>query len=245
MPTLNVAHRGASSYAPENTLAAFRLALEMGADGIELDVKLTRDGVPIILHDETVDRTTNGHGRIADMTLAEVKCLDAGTSFDTRFSGEQIPTLTEVLTVVGTRSIVNIELKVLYKRVEGLEAAVLAAVEDAGMSNRVIFSCFNPLVLRTVAHLNPRVPRGLLYADNLPIYLRRAWLRPLAQATALHPKYTLVDARYMRWAHARNYRVNTWTVDDPVEMNRLLDLGVDMIMTNKPDVLKQTMQGRA
>ncbi len=244
MPVLNVAHRGASAYAPENTLAAFDLALQMGADGVELDVKLTRDGVPIILHDEAVDRTTDGHGLITDMMLAEVKRLDAGSWFDPRFRGERIPTLAEALGRVGSRGIVNVELKVLYERIEGLEPAVLAVVEDSGSTDRVLFSSFNPLALREMAALNPRLPRGLLYAANQPVYLRRAWLRPLARATALHPKHTMVDARLVRWAHEKGYAVNTWTVDFPPEMKRLVDLGVDMIMTNKPDVLKQILSGQ-
>ncbi len=241
---LNLAHRGASAYAPENTLAAFRLALEMGADGVELDVRMTRDGIPIILHDETVDRTTNGHGRIDEMTLEEVKRLDAGSWFEQRFSGERIPTLAEALSAVGKLGIVNIELKVLFKRIEGLEAAVLAVVEDTGSADRVLFSSFNPLALRTMAQLNPRLPRGLLYAANLPVYLRRAWLRPLARPTAVHPKHTMVDARLVRWAHGKGYAVNTWTVDFPAEMKRLAGLGVDMIMTNKPDVLRQVLSSR-
>lgn len=244
MRALNVAHRGASAYAPENTLAAFNLALDMGADGIELDVKLTRDGVPIVLHDETVDRTTGAHGPIAGMTLAEVKRLDAGSWFDPRFRGERIPTLAEALRTVGKRGIVNIELKMLYKRIKGLEAAVLAVVEDSGSTDRTLFSSFNPLALKEMAALNPRLARGLLYAPNLPVYLRRGWLRPLARATALHPRHTMVDARLVRWAHGKGYAVNTWTVDFPPEMKRLADLGVDMIMTNKPDVLKQVLETR-
>jgi len=212
----------------------------MGADGIELDVTLTKDGVPVVIHDDTVDRTTDGHGAIQTMTLAEVKQLDAGVKSE-RYRGEKIPTLEEVLRAVGRRGIVNIEIKSTTLQSDGVEAATRAVIEDTGTADRVIISSFNPFALYRMAQIAPRLPRGLLYAPDLPIYLRRAWLRPLARPTALHPRNTMFTPEFMRWARGKGYKVNTWTVDDPTEMQRLRTLGVDGIITNKPDVLRELL----
>ncbi len=238
MKPLVIAHRGASAYAPENTLAAFNLAFDMGADGVELDVTLSKDGVPVVIHDDTVDRTTNGHGHIKTMTLAEIQQLDASHKFDA-YRGEKIPTLEQVLRAIGTRGIVNIELKSTTLQSDGVEAATLAVIEETGATERVLISSFNPFALYRMAQLDPRLPRGLLFAPDLPIYLRRAWLRPLARPGALHPKSSMIDAAFVRWARRQGYRINTWTVDDPDEMRRLIALGVDGIISNKPDLLRQ------
>ncbi|MDE3090063.1 MAG: glycerophosphodiester phosphodiesterase [Chloroflexota bacterium] len=239
MKPLVIAHRGASAYAPENTLAAFNLAFEMSADGVELDVTLTRDGVPVIIHDDNVDRTTDGHGAIKAMTLAEVKRLDAGAWFDAKFRGAKIPTLAEVLETTAGRGTVNIELKSTTLQTDGLEATVAKVIDDTHAGERVMVSSFNPFALYRMAILKPQLPRGLLYADRLPLYLRRTWLRPIARPNALHPVWKMIDERLVKWARGKGYEINTWTVDDPEEMRRLIALGVDAIMTNKPDVLRQ------
>jgi glycerophosphoryl diester phosphodiesterase len=237
MKPLVIAHRGASAYAPENTLSAFNLALEMGADGIELDVSLTSDDIPVVIHDDTVDRTTNGHGAIDQMTLAQVQQLDACNKLQ-KYRGEKIPTLEQVLRAVGTRGTVNIELKNLTLRTDGIEAATLAAIKNVGAMQRAMVSSFNPIALRRIYQLDPHVPRGLLYSPKLPIYLRRTWLRPLAHPTALHPHHSMITRECVAGAHRKGYKINTWTVDDPDEMKRLIELGVDAMMTNKPDVLR-------
>jgi len=234
---LNIAHRGASAAAPPNTLAAFEKAIELGADGVEFDVHLSADGVPVVIHDFTVDSTTDGSGRVAEMTLAQLKQLDAGSHFDPAFAGERIPTLGEVLEAVGGRLLLNIELKSTSLRDNGLEQAVIAQVEQHSLGDSVLFSSFNPFSLRRAKRIASHIPVGLLYAPDLPLPLRRAWLAPLVPHEARHPKHTMVDARYMAWARRRGYRVNTWTVDDPDEMHRLIDLDVDGIITNVPDVL--------
>ncbi|MBC7252060.1 MAG: glycerophosphodiester phosphodiesterase [Anaerolineae bacterium] len=239
---LNFAHRGASAYAPANTLSAFRLAAELGADGVELDVQLSRDGEVVVIHDFTVDATTNGSGPVAHKTLAELQALDAGSWFDPAFAGEHIPTLQEVMDAVGHRLLLNIEIKLPFTlRNTGLEAEVVRLIEDNNLLSRVIVSSFHPLALRRVKALNRRIPTGLLYAHNLPIYLRRAWFAPLVPHEARHPDFTLVTPAYVRTMKARGYRINVWTVDDPTEMRRLLALGVDAIITNRPDLLRQVM----
>jgi glycerophosphoryl diester phosphodiesterase len=241
MKTLIIAHRGASDCAPENTLAAFQRACALGADGIELDVTLTRDSVPVVIHDDTVDRTTNGKGAVAQMTLEEIRSLDAGSWYSAEFRAEKIPTLAEVFQAVGHRAIVNVELKGTTLKADGLEAAVIRAVESAGMQERVILSSFNPIRLWRAARTSPNIERGLLYMDSLPIYLRRAWFRPLLRPAALHPIHRMVTPGYVRWARKMGYKINTWTVDDPSEMKRLIGLEVDAIITKRPDILKQMM----
>ncbi len=244
--TLNIAHRGASAAAPANTLAAFEKAIELGADGIEFDVHLSADGVPVVIHDFGVDATTDGSGRVSSLTLAQLKELDAGSSFAPAFAGERIPTLDEVLETVGDRLLLNIELKTMSIRDNGLERAVVAQVEQHGLThdNRMLLSSFNPVSLRRAKKIAPHIPVGLLYALGLPLPLRRAWLAPLAPHEARHPEHRMVNARYMAWARQHSYRVNVWTVDEPDEMRRLIGLGVDSVITNVPDVLQGVIKSQ-
>ncbi len=239
---LNIAHRGASTVAPPNTLAAFVKAAELGADGIEFDVHLSADGVPVVIHDFTVDATTDGYGRVADLTLAQLQTLDAGCRFAPAFAGERIPTLDQVLNAVSERLLLNIELKSTAIRDNGLERAVIALIEQRGLSDRVLISSFNPFSLRRARRCASHIPLGLLYAPDLPLLLRRAWLAPLAPHQARHPHHAMVDARYMAWAKKHGYRVNTWTVNEPDEMRRLIALGVDAIITDVPDVLRRVLE---
>ena len=241
---LNIGHRGASAAAPPNTLAAFEKAIELGADGIEFDVHLSADGVPVVIHDFAVDGTTDGSGRVADLTLAQLRQLDAGSTFDPAFAGERIPTLEEVLKCIGGRLLLNIELKTTSLRDNGLEQAVLAQVEQHGLGDRVLLSSFNPLSLRRAKRIAPHVPVGLLYGPDLPVPLRHAWLAFAIPHEARHPEHKMVDAHYVAWAQRRGYRVNVWTVDDPDEMRRLIDLGVDGIITDLPDVLRSVLESQ-
>jgi len=241
---LNFAHRGASYEAPENTLAAFLLAAELGADGVELDVQLSKDGEIVVIHDFDLESSTNGSGPVRERTLSELKDLDAGAWFDPGYAGQQIPTLQEVIDAVGHRLLLNIELKTSSLRDDGLVAEVVRTIEDSHLLDRVIVSSFNPIALRRVKRLNPWVPIGLLYAPDLPLPLRHPWARHLLKPDALHPHHSLVDQRYLRWARERGYGVHTWTVDDPGRMWQLMRLGVELIITNRPDLLSQVLEAR-
>lgn len=238
---LGFAHQGANAAAPANTLAAFRLAAEMGADGVELDAHLSRDGEVVVIHDFTVDRTTGGQGPVQKMTLAQLKELDAGSWFAPAFAGERIPTLQEVFEAIGHRLLVNVEIKSLPGRSRGLEAEVVRLIEDNNLAHRVIVSSFNPLSLRKVKRLNSNIPTALLYAPDMPIFLRRAWLSPIAPHEFRHPHHSMVDERFMAWVRQKGYRVNAWTVNEPDEMHRLLALGVDGIITDRPDLLAEML----
>ena len=239
---LNFAHRGACHGAPENTLAAFLLAIELGADGIELDVQLSRDGEIVVIHDFFLETTTDGAGPVRQRTLAELKELDAGGWFDPACVGKRIPTLQEVIDAVGHRLLLNIELKTRSWRDDGLAGAVVQAIEDNHLLASTIVSSFNPLALRRIKRLHSGIAIGLLYAPDLPLLLRRPWARYLLKLDAVHPHHSQVDARYVQWAGKRNYGVHTWTVDDAGRMRQLAQQGVDIIITNRPDLLGRIVQ---
>ena len=222
-------HRGASHAAPQNTLAAFRKAADVGADGIELDVHLSRDGVPVVIHNDSVDATTDGNGLVRDLTLDQLKALDAGARFDAPFVGERIPTLEEVLAEVGARVLTNIELKA--GRTAALVPAVVDLVRRMGMEDRVWFSSFKPYALYRARALAPTIPCGLLYGPLNPGTLL---LRPFTPHEALHPYKDLITERSVRWAHQRGLRVFTWTLDDPAVARKFAAWGVDGIITNEP-----------
>ncbi len=242
--TLNLAHRGARQAAPENTLAAFGAALALGADGVELDTLLSKDGVLVVCHNFDVDETSNGSGRVSDLPLAALRELDFGGWFDPSFDGEKIPTLDEVFDLVGAQAFVNVEMKTDSLRGDGLEAAVAAFIARRNLYDRVIVSSFNPLALLRLRRLDPRIDIGLLYSPDLPIYLRRAWLRPWLRPQALHPDHTMVSPALAAWARQRGYDLNVWTVNDEAEMHRLLDLGVAGIITDAPDLLRRVQNSR-
>jgi len=239
--TLSIAHRGASAAAPSNTLAAFEAALQQGADGIEFDVRLCADGVPVVIHDATVDATTDGSGAVSAMTLSELKDLDAGSWFDPAFAGERIPALTEVLEALGGRMLLNVELKGGALLDDRLERAVAKAIEHYGLAEQVLLSSFNPLTLRHLQRHAPHLSTGLLTASSA--WLKGVLGRALASQglAALHPHHTLVDEDYVRWARQHGYRVHVWTVDEASEMRRLIRAGVDGIITNVPDVLHDVL----
>lgn len=228
-----VAHRGFSSRAPENTLAAFRLAMEAGADGVELDVHLSRDGVPVVIHDERVDRTTDGTGLVRDHTLAELKQLDAGRWFGPAFGGERIPTLDEVLAAIGAQCrFLNVELKGGIVPYPGLEQAVVEALMRTGALERTVVSSFNHFSLRVIKRVGPALRTGVLYMEGLVDPWAYARLVP---ADAIHPPHYALSPELVDGAHRAGVAVHVWTVDDPVVVRRMAAWGVDAVITNRPD----------
>lgn len=229
------AHRGARIAAPENTLAAFQSALDMGADGIELDVHCNKDGELVVIHDFDVDGTTDGHGLVSALTTAELAALNASAHFDGTFARTAVPTLAQVFDLVGDRCQVNVEIKSMDMNGGDQIEPVLAMIQDRNLFDQVIISSFNPVSLIKTRWLEKRVALGVLHYRPLPDYLRAAWLGPIIQPQAVHPLYKLVDDEYMAWARAVNCAVNTWTVNNSAEARRLTDLGVDALMTDAPD----------
>lgn len=237
--TLVFGHRGASAYAPMNTLPAFELAADQGADGIELDVHLCADGELVIVHDFTVDATTDGEGAVTEMTLAQLKALDAGSWFDPEFAGTRVPTLSEVFESVGDRLIVNVEIKSLSLETDGVEQAIADTIARHGMQENVIVSSFNPRTLVRFRQIMPEIPIGYLYAPDLPEMSPEIFEGFTYEA--IHPFRLMVDEAHMTHARKNGYHVTTWTVNDPEEARSLRDLGVEIIITDKPDVIREAL----
>ncbi|MBS2023797.1 MAG: glycerophosphodiester phosphodiesterase [Deltaproteobacteria bacterium] len=231
---LVLAHRGASRDAPENTLAAFQLAREQGADGVELDVQLCATGEVVVFHDTTLGRITGRPGLLEEASLDTLRTLDAGAHKAARFAGERIPLLQEVLEATPKGFLVNIELKCERLDDRGLTARTIERIRDASASDRVLLSSFNPLCLRHAQSLAPDLPRALLFHSNQGLLLRNAAAAPLVGAHALHPEGVLATPeRVARWTR-RGYTVSCWTVDAPDEARRLVDAGVRGLITNEP-----------
>jgi glycerophosphoryl diester phosphodiesterase len=246
--TILCGHRGARGYAPENTLAAFRLAREMGATWIEFDVQLSADGEVILLHDDTLERTTSLRQpvRPTALTVAELQALDAGSWFDPRFAGEKIPTLREMLMELRGTLGFNIEIKskLGFEPDNGIEAKVVQIVRDLGLENEVLISSFDFTRLARLHEIAPDLRTGALYNEQVFSYLPNFDPIAIAQslgAVAIHPAHYLIDAGLVERARAANLQINTWTVNEPADMQRLLALSVDMIITDYPDKLKDEL----
>jgi glycerophosphoryl diester phosphodiesterase len=237
-----IAHRGDKTHAPENTLAAFTQAAENGADAIEFDVKLTADGRVIVLHDQTVNRTTNGMGKISKLPYAAVRDLDAGAWFSEKFRGERIPTLDEVFETVGKRLYINVELTNYFTPGDGLVPKVVDLIRKHGLQNRMLFSSFFARNLEMARLLVPEVPRGLLCMRGILGYWGRTFTWR-GDYFALHPYLTEVDPGLVYRVQAAGKRVHVWTVNPEGELKRMIGLGVDAIITDDP-VLALSLLGR-
>jgi len=237
-------HRGACKYAPENTLASFELAVEQGADAIELDAKLSVDHQVVVIHDQTVDRTTNGKGKVNQLTLREIKELDAGSFFDGKFHGERIPTLDEVFESVGKRTFINVELTNYASRRDDLVPQVAQIVKRHGVQKSILFSSFAPINLRRMKDLLPEVPVGLLALDGpLGVLNRSAFFLSLSPAI-IHPYLKDVNAALMQREQHRGRRVHVWTVNEEKDLKRLSDLGVDGVFTDDPITALRVLRGK-
>lgn len=238
--TLIFGHSGARQYAPSNTLPAFELCVEQGAVGTELDVHRSKDGHPVILHDFTVDASTDGEGKVADMTLAELKALDAGSWFGEEFAGATIPTLDEVFETVGKSLLVNVEIKSMSAETDGVEQVVVDCIKRHSMEDRVLMSSFNPATLKRFREIAPDIMIGFLYQANMKIDTES--LMAGFPHEARHPHYNMIDEAYMTWAKERNYYVNAWTVNEPDRAKELKALGVNSIITDVPDMLLEAIE---
>jgi glycerophosphoryl diester phosphodiesterase len=246
----NFAHRGASARAPENTLEAFRLGMEAGAGGLELDVHMSLDKEVVVIHDPTVDRTTDGSGAVARMTLEEIKALDAGYRFSPdggstypyRGRGLSLPTLAEVYEEFPNTP-ANIEIK---EAQPGVEEAVLGVIREAGAVGRTLVASNRHGVVRRFRRISGgRISTAASRREIARFYLLsrlrlERLLRPAYDALQVPPDYRgtrVVTRRFLEAAHARGVRVDVWTINDPDEMRRVLDLGSDGVMTDRPEEL--------
>jgi glycerophosphoryl diester phosphodiesterase len=227
---LIMGHRGAMGTAPENTMASFKQAVELGVEAIELDVHLSKDGKVVVIHDETVDRTTNGSGEVAELTLAELQALDAGSWFDPKFAGERIPTLEEVL--AWAKGVVPVVIEVKFNRqLEAIVKATIAEVERLGAADRVAVISFDHHVSHGVKGARPNIITAALYVGRLvdPVGLAAA-----AKADGLLPMWGLLTPDQVEKAHAAGLWVGCWAPNTEAELKHAVAMGADMIGTNFP-----------
>jgi glycerophosphoryl diester phosphodiesterase len=237
------AHRGASAHAPENTLAAFELATRQGADAIELDAKLAADGEVVVIHDQTVDRTTDGRGRVREMTLSQLRQLDAGGRFAPDFRGERIPTLAEVFDAVGEKIFINIELTNYASMADSLPEKAATLVRQHQLAERVMFSSFNPLALLRARRNLPGPPIGLLAQPGKPGAWARSWIGRIIGYNSLNPEMSDVDLQLVENAHKHGKRVLVYTVNQIQDLQRMFQLHVDGVFTDNPLLARQILNG--
>ncbi|RXI97798.1 glycerophosphodiester phosphodiesterase [Anaerobacillus alkaliphilus] len=231
--TLIFAHRGSAGTHPENTMDAFQAALDAGADGIELDVQLTKDFIPVVIHDETVERTTNGTGWVKDLTLAELQQLDAGSWFSPSFSTARIPTLQEVLQwVSGTQLILNIELKNGIVRYPDIEKKVLELVEQFNLMDRVIISSFNHYSLVEINQLNSEIETAILFMEGL--YEPWNYAKGIG-ASGLHCFLAVAVPELIIGAAKAGTPVRPFTVNEDHHIQALISGGCSAIITDWPE----------
>lgn len=229
-----IAHRGASGYAPENTMEAFELAVKMGADGIETDVHLSQDGEVIIIHDEKLDRTSNGLGYVKDYTYEQLSKFNMNNHME-QYEYCQLPRLCDLLALVKKHGILlNIELKTDFYAYPGIEQKVVELVKEYGVEDQILYSSFNHYTLMNIKNVDPKAKIALLYMEALV----QPWdYASHIHANALHPFYpNLQIPGYLEECHKNKIIVNAWTVNKREDMANLIQLGIDGIITNYPDI---------
>lgn len=239
------AHRGASGYAPENTLEAFQLAVEQNADGVELDVHLSKEGILVVAHDENISRVSNGKGYIKNMTLKELKSYSFNKTHP-EYQKATLPTLQEVYQLLKpTGMTINVEVKTGIFRYEGIESKLLDLARKEGVEQQVFYSSFNHYSLTDLKKINPDCKIGLLYQDiflDIPAYAEKV------NADALHPMQEIVKMmpNYMQDCRQHGLKVHPWTVNSKSDLADMYRLGVDAVITNYPDrareILKSSFQ---
>lgn len=227
------AHRGASAYAPENTVEAFALAMEQGADGIELDVQMTKDGQVVVIHDETIDRVSDGTGAVRDYTLEELKKFHFSNHME-NYENAVIPTLKEVLDLIkSSNMLLNIELKTGIYWYPNLEEKTMELVKEAGMEDRVIYSSFNHYSIKKILELDSHAECAFLYSDvilNVDKYAKNAGV------CGLHPAvYHLKMAEFLKEYQESGLKVRVWTVNKKEDMERFIKADLEAVITNYPD----------
>ena len=234
---LVIAHRGASGMAPENTVAAFQKAVEVGADAVELDVRLTKDGQVVVIHDRRLERTTAGMGNVGCCTLGELKSLEAGSWFDQGFRGESIPTLEEVFDALPDDFLIYVEIKARGLGARALASKVVGLVGRYGRWESTMVASFNPLAMAYIRMVEPRIIRGYIWSSQHPLPLRARWLSPLVNPHWLAPDRRTLTEVVLARAHAAGRPVAAWDMDASADMGRLKEMGLDAAVTDHPEVL--------
>lgn len=243
-----ISHRGANTFAPQNTIPAFQKSIELKVDGFETDVHLTKDGIPVLCHNYTINATSDSKGNITAFTYDELSQFDFGSYFSPAYKGTKIPTVDEFLTLAekADLKVLNIELKSPKEAKEAeIVELTIDMVKEHGLLDRLLISSFNPELLVRAKEYEPECKTGLLYSPDK----RLGWVisrdavayAENIGANALHPHEIFVSRNYVDRAHAHGIMVNPWTVDKPKNIEKMLDCGVDGIITNRPDLVKHLM----
>lgn len=244
-----IAHRGANHYAPQNTVPAFQKAIEIGVDGTETDVHATKDGHIVICHNDTVDETSNGKGKIVDYTFEEIRKLDFGTKFSDKFIGTMLPTLREYLEVMSedkNLSVINVEIKPNKKERHLLVAKTIELSKEMGLFDKLLISSFDYKMLIEAKKFDPKCKTAFLYPtyaealkgnDYFPIHRAHR-----IKCDAIHPHKNFITKHGTEVAHKMGMDVNVWTVDEEKDVKRLVAIGVDGLITNTPDKVKNMLK---
>lgn len=231
-------HRGAMGYAPENTLPSFRMALEMGVQGVELDVHMSKDNEVVVIHDFTVDRTTNGKGFVKDLTLKQLKELDAGIKFGERWRGVRVPTLEEVFREFGGKVKFKVEIKRGSDYYPGIERRVVELIRKYGVDAQVISFDFE--AIKAVRELDLEIETGIIFIGRI------SWFIDIAKRLGvqwLHANADLIDMKGIEEAHRNGLKVGSWTINNEGLAKELVRMGVDDITTNYPDIIIKALKG--
>lgn len=238
-----ISHRGANKYAPQNTLAAFETALNLGVDGFETDVHLTKDGEIVLCHNSSIDETSNGKGELGNLTLQQLKRYDFGSYFSEKFAGTKIPTLREYLDFIKTTdiSVLNIEIKSQKENNSIIVKDTIEMIKEYDLFDKLLISSFDTDVLIGVKKYDEKCKTGFLYAPNrnvTPVILSRVVQMTKTQlhADAIHPYYRFITRKLVETAHNNGIEVSPWTVNNVKDINKLIDYGVDGLITDLPDV---------
>lgn len=236
--TLNIAHRGASAFAPENTMAAFEKAVELGADVLELDLHLSRDGELVVIHDGTLDRTTDGHGQVYERTLEELKRLDAGRWFGEGFAGQRIPMLDEVLDRYVGKVPLALEIKAGSDFFPGIEERVVSALRRHSAIEQAVVASFDHYALERLKEIEPTLRTAALLVGR-PVSISA--LAGPGRADAIALEASLATKTEVEACRAAGLQLVVWVVNDPVQMRHFIALGVDGIITDRPDLLRTAL----
>lgn len=239
MKPLIIAHRGASGLAPENTLAAFERSVEEGADGIELDVHLTQDGELVVIHDDTLDRTTNGTGYIHEKSVDEIKTYDAGSWFDPKYASERIPLLQEVIDILPDKMLLNVEIKNFPTVYDGIEEKLVEALEKNDRIHNTVVSSFDHESVRKVKQLAPDLKIGLIYSVNFADTLAYLETFKAEKVYSLHPSHKVIYNRDIQPLLDAGLQVYPYTVNDETKAQHLHEKGVSGLITNYPSKIRQ------
>jgi len=239
--TLVLGHRGVRGLAPEHTLAGFELAIEMGLDGVEMDVMLCGSGEPVVFHDYRLDVLCGAWGWVENTPLSELRKLDIGAMFHPRYRGEKMPTLEEVLDLLKDKMLINIELKGEDADDDGLEPQVAHLARKMGLIDNVIASSFNPMRIARVKEYAPELATGLLIQNDFAGWLRRFWFAPIRGADAIHPEIGMVTKPLVEKWHRNDKTVIAWPANTEGDMKMLIEAGVDGIISDRPDRLMRLL----